>query len=329
MTFIREKFSWLKERPQPFTKQEHWDRIERLSNEGAPGSWQALLEDGQYLPHGQQVRVDIKIPSDPSQTIDYVPEVINKIPRIFVHESVPHLKFFERGTKFLAPISRYLERLKRRNPLFISISGYSSSSNGYLEDAVVVQHVFHTLAEHDIHASLVLHGGTRYGVPAVANTLATEYGLERIGCMPARGLHSPIDVPDGYNQPPLDTMIIKGLDYGDETDIIGSTPDVLISVGGGSGSVREIEYALKEGKLVVLVRLDKRERSLEDGREGAPTNVINWNEKVIAMNWPGKIVEVDAGGTGKDIDLTKLDGFLQPYLAEWKTQDERGNRRAL
>jgi hypothetical protein len=79
----------------------------------------------------------------------------------------------------------------------------------------------------------LVSGLTDVGVPGLAYALAVELGMRTIGISARQALRS--------RRFPVDEQILVGQKYGDESEVFVARIDVLIRVGGGPQSRREVE----------------------------------------------------------------------------------------
>lgn len=80
----------------------------------------------------------------------------------------------------------------------------------------------------------VVSGLTNVGIPKIAYEVAVEMGFKTVGISASRALISSSGVF------PVDKQIIVGQHYGDESEEFIGYIDVLIRIGGGEQSVKEV-----------------------------------------------------------------------------------------
>lgn len=138
----------------------------------------------------------------------------------------------------------------RLQGLVIGFSGYASGGEkyDYEEELKGVETIFTVLQKEGHKISLVIHGGTREGIPAIANLVALEHAAESMGILPLRGL-------DWLCSPGMDYLVVIGTDWGDESKTLGEAPDLLFLFGGGKNSLKDCDAALASGKKLIAVRL--------------------------------------------------------------------------
>lgn len=88
--------------------------------------------------------------------------------------------------------------------------------------------------ELDVKAVEVVSGLTNLGIPKIAYEVAVEMGMKTVGISASRALSSSSGLF------PVDKQIIVGQHYGDESKEFIGYIDVLIRVGGGEQSAKEV-----------------------------------------------------------------------------------------
>lgn len=138
----------------------------------------------------------------------------------------------------------------RSRGLVIGFSGYASGGEkyDYEKELEAVETIFTTLQTEGHQISLAIHGGTREGIPAIANLVALEHKIGSMGILPFRGL-------DWLCSPGMDYLVVIGADWGDESKTLGEAPDLLFLFGGGKNSLKDCEAAIASGKKLIAVRL--------------------------------------------------------------------------
>lgn len=113
-------------------------------------------------------------------------------------------------------------------PCSVGVVGYSS---GVFDKNRARQYIIQALKELD-NANELVSGLTDVGVPAIAYSVAEDFGLKTVGiaCLKA------------YDYPcyPVDEKQIIGTNWGDESSTFLDRIDVLIRVGGGEQSIAEV-----------------------------------------------------------------------------------------
>lgn len=121
--------------------------------------------------------------------------------------------------------------------LRIGVVGYSGKR---FDEGVARAELRHLLAEQvenrelDAKAVEVVSGLTNLGIPKIAYEVAVEMGMKTVGISASRALTSSSGVF------PVDKQIIVGRHYGDESKEFIGYIDVLIRIGGGEQSSKEV-----------------------------------------------------------------------------------------
>ncbi|MCO7226807.1 hypothetical protein [Pleionea sp. CnH1-48] len=94
----------------------------------------------------------------------------------------------------------------------------------------------------------IVSGLTNVGVPKIAYEIAVEQGIKTVGISAQKAL----EVKCGVF--PCDKQIIIGKEFGDESDVFIDYIDVLVRVGGGTQSRKEVQMfkdkvALEKGDI--------------------------------------------------------------------------------
>lgn len=122
--------------------------------------------------------------------------------------------------------------------LRIGVVGYSGRR---FDEAVARETLRRLLAEQienrelEVKAVEVVSGLTNLGIPKIAYELAVEMGMKTVGISASRALTASSGVF------PVDKQIIVGRHYGDESQEFISYIDVLLRIGGGEQSSKEVE----------------------------------------------------------------------------------------
>jgi len=93
----------------------------------------------------------------------------------------------------------------------------------------------------------VVSGLTDLGVPAIAYKEADKRNWKTVGVACSKA--------NDYDVYPCDETIIEGKDWGDESDKFLSMIDILVRVGGGKQSKKEVEMAKSRGIKVLEYEL--------------------------------------------------------------------------
>jgi len=187
-----------------------------------------------------------------------------------------------------------------RADLIVGFSGYGTGTEpggrryDYETEYQGMVELFDAFEEAEIPVSHVVDGGTGYGVPGISGLVAQQRGLGTIGYAPARSLRGIAS---------RDTSVIVGKEFGDEAIALGSTPDVLVAMGGGPNAEKEVEAALAVGSRVMLLNLREYPSNsiayMTDRHEGAK-EAQEKEQLVVCRNMD------EARGVIQELDLTEL-----------------------
>ncbi|MCK4260816.1 MAG: hypothetical protein KAX49_17700 [Halanaerobiales bacterium] len=122
------------------------------------------------------------------------------------------------------------------NNLRIGIIGYSAQRFNKRKARKYIKRVFDFIDKQYIHTwKTVVLGLTDLGIPALAYREAVKKGwqTEGIAC----------DKAFDYLCFPVNRTIIIGVDWGDESKVFLESLNILIRIGGGKQSIREIKMA--------------------------------------------------------------------------------------
>lgn len=187
-----------------------------------------------------------------------------------------------------------------RADLIVGFSGYGTGTEpggkryDYETEYQGMVELFDVFHEAEVPVSHVVDGGTGYGVPGLSGIIAEQQGLKTIGYAPARSLR-------GIAR--RDTSVIVGKEFGDEAVALGSTPDMLVALGGGPNAEKEVEAALAVGSRVMLLNLRDYPGSsiayMADRHEGAKE--AKAKEQLVVCTSMDEAREVI-----KDLDLPEI-----------------------
>lgn len=90
----------------------------------------------------------------------------------------------------------------------------------------------------------VLTGGTKWGVPAIANKIAKSLGFSTIGVTPSVGFSHAIPKEEIDFRITVDPMIGDGY-WGDEGAVWTTLVDGIVIIGGGAGTLTECAHIMK------------------------------------------------------------------------------------
>ncbi|HLG28284.1 MAG TPA: hypothetical protein VI423_10905 [Paenisporosarcina sp.] len=97
---------------------------------------------------------------------------------------------------------------------------------------------------------VIVSGLTDVGIPALAYREAVRRGWKTVGiaCEKAKE----------YDLFPVDKKIIVGKEWGDESETLLNNIDVLVRIGGGKQSLREVKQFQETGKPVIEHELEAK-----------------------------------------------------------------------
>lgn len=125
--------------------------------------------------------------------------------------------------------------------LKVGVVGFSRNRFDKKTARIILKAYFEELtAQYPDEKIAVISGYTNSGVPKIAYELATELGLYTVGFSAKQSLR----VRSGVY--PVDKEIIVGKKFGDESSAFIQFIDLLIRVGGGSQSRKEVELFKKQ-----------------------------------------------------------------------------------
>ncbi|HEU5122166.1 MAG TPA: hypothetical protein VFT59_04940 [Candidatus Saccharimonadales bacterium] len=140
--------------------------------------------------------------------------------------------------------------------LIWGLSGYASVLPGvsYDKEGEGINALYETLLTKGYPPSLVVDGGVREGCLGLNGVIAKLKRISSLGIIPIKGL---------ANVGIRDLTAVCGKTYQDREEHVGTIPDVLVCVGGDGlrsdgtkgGTLRECEYAIANGSVVLLLKL--------------------------------------------------------------------------
>ena len=131
---------------------------------------------------------------------------------------------------------------------YVGFVGYSSGKFDEKKAKKIIDEIFSKeLSRKDI----IVSGGTNLGIPKLVYEKAKSLNMETFGIMCKKGYD--------YEIFPVDTLIVVGEDWGDESDEFLSSIEILYRIGGGKQSLEEVKKAKKMGLTVKEYELEKIE----------------------------------------------------------------------
>lgn len=195
----------------------------------------------------------------------------------------------------------FLHNLLESEGIIIGFSGYGTENRPYEEEAMVIDGILEHYKTSGTPVRGVIFGGTGYGVPGLSGVLARKHGFPTIGYVPLRSLRGAA---------PVDTLIVTGEEFGDEAEVLGSTPDRLHVLGGGPIAIEEATAAMKRGSQVVLAAIK------DDYPDNSAVNMLNWSGDAMQAKHQHRLV------------VCKTLGAIKAAIDAVAQDDLRSNRAA-
>ena len=125
----------------------------------------------------------------------------------------------------------------------IGIVGFSSSHFDQKTARVLLEKKLkEIISDTDIKTIEIVSGYTNIGIPKIAYELSDNMGLKTIGFSAKKALTASCGL---YS---VDKAIIYGKDFGDESQAFVNYIDILIRIGGGKQSRKEVELFKEKNK---------------------------------------------------------------------------------
>jgi hypothetical protein len=123
----------------------------------------------------------------------------------------------------------YLFEQKEDKKMKVGVVGYSAQK---FDEELAKKLIFSGLEKIGIDKiECIVSGLTNLGIPKIAYEIATELGLKTVGIA--------CNLAKDYDLFPVDVKILKGDNWGDESETFLNYIDVLVKVGGGKQSEEE------------------------------------------------------------------------------------------
>ncbi len=120
--------------------------------------------------------------------------------------------------------------------LKIGVVGFSRSSFDKKEAIIKLRNIFEKLIEgKNLEEIEIVSGYTNAGIPQLAYRIADDMGIDTVGLSARQALR----VRSGVY--PVKKVILEGERFGDESDKFIDYIDLLVRVGGGPQSRKEVE----------------------------------------------------------------------------------------
>lgn len=136
------------------------------------------------------------------------------------------------------------EAFNDTNRLVWGVSGYAEADHNYTSEVAALKSLYTTLQAFDDSPSLVIDGGGSVGVLGASALCAAQRNIPTLGYTPLKGLASV----------GMRTHTVVRMDTFRQREIlVGTTPDVLVCVGGGEGTLRELERTALGGSAALIL----------------------------------------------------------------------------
>ena len=147
--------------------------------------------------------------------------------------------------KMEKPIKKGSPTINVRKIIRIGVIGYSAQKFNELTARAYINDTFNLLKEHfgentDFH---VYSGLTNLGIPKLAYENAVDRNWKTVGFA--------AKCAEEYEWFPCDSHFIVGENWGDESEAFLENIDILVKIGGGNQSQREMEMAKEKGLRVI------------------------------------------------------------------------------
>jgi hypothetical protein len=133
------------------------------------------------------------------------------------------------------------ENVQIIDELRVGVVGYSDESEFEIDSArEILEKIIDQIEEEFIHTGLfsdlvIVSGLTNMGIPKLAYEIAQDRGYKTIGIAPNEA--------EDHDLFPVDEIIWSGESFGDESREFIDFIDLLVKVGGGDQSEKEVEMA--------------------------------------------------------------------------------------
>lgn len=138
--------------------------------------------------------------------------------------------------------------MEEDSKIYVGVVGYSQQKFDENEASLILEDAFDSIEEEYISNGefehiVVVSGLTNMGIPSVAYQVAEDNGYETIGVAP--------DAARELELYDVDEIYWVGEQFGDESQVFIDMIDVIIRVGGGEQSLKEVEMAEEEDISVI------------------------------------------------------------------------------
>jgi len=140
------------------------------------------------------------------------------------------------------------ETLNDEDILNVGVVGFSKEVFNKIEARDALENILDDLEEEYILSNefkdiIIVSGLTNMGIPKIAYDLADERGYETIGIVPEEARN--------MEHADVDQIIFVGEKFGDESETFIDAIDVLVKLGGGKQSEKEVAMADEEDLPVI------------------------------------------------------------------------------
>lgn len=136
--------------------------------------------------------------------------------------------------------------------LRVGVVGYSTKTFDIQIAKNLLREVFDKLhKEYDNYDKIIVSGLTDLGIPSLAYQEAYKRGWKTVGIACSRAIE--------YKCFPVDEKIIVGEEWGEESLTFLASIDVIVRIGGGEQSQKEVALAKEKGKQIIEYELDVKD----------------------------------------------------------------------
>lgn len=134
------------------------------------------------------------------------------------------------------------------NVLYVGVVGYSTQQFDEQDAREILEEALDDIEDEyvetgDYDEIAIVSGLTNMGIPKIAYQVADDRGYITVGVAPEEA--------NDYELYSVDEIVYEGESFGDESETFIDLIDVLIKIGGGDQSQKELEMA-EEEKMSVL-----------------------------------------------------------------------------
>ena len=144
--------------------------------------------------------------------------------------------------------------------LYIGVIGYSEQTFDEEKAREIIEEAYEDIEQeyhNDFDEFVVVSGLTNQGIPKIAYEVADEMGYRTVGVAPEES--------HGMSIYDVDEIVYSGSKWGDESETFINMIDVLVKVGGGEQSEKELQMAKEEDISILEYDLDSEE--MEENEE--------------------------------------------------------------